>query len=158
MRMCGSEFAGRLERNPSEAALINHRQAPACPRRTQTGGSERCAEFQVRRWLTSAASPGLRSRFGAISVRFASGALFLVQLQANSPRHKRILPENSEVKRKITNELLIRPEGTACNAFKRSWRLEAQRPSDRGERSPGQRGCKEGGFGTASQRVWIGRL
>jgi hypothetical protein len=31
----------------------------------------------------------------------------------NCKRHKRILPENSEVKRKITNELLIRPdEGT----------------------------------------------
>jgi hypothetical protein len=26
----GSEFAGRLERNPSEAALARHRQAPAC--------------------------------------------------------------------------------------------------------------------------------
>ena len=79
------------------------------------------------RWLTSAASPGLRSRFGAISVRFASGALFLVQLQANSPRHKRILPENSEVKRKITNELLIRPEGTAYEAGKAATCM-AERP------------------------------
>ena len=44
---------------------------------------------------------------------FASGALFMVQLQANSTRHKRILPENYEVNRKITNEFVIRPEGTA---------------------------------------------
>jgi hypothetical protein len=44
---------------------------------------------------------------------FASGAQFLVQLQANSTRHKRILPEKYEVNRKITNEFVIRPEGTA---------------------------------------------
>jgi len=47
------------------------------------------------------------------SVPFASGALFVVQLNWNSPRQKRILPENSEVNRKITNEPLIRPGGTA---------------------------------------------
>ena len=42
------------------------------------------------------------------SVPFASGALFLVQLNWNSPRQKGILPENSEVNRKITKEPLIR--------------------------------------------------
>ena len=52
---------------------------------------------------------------------FASGAQFLVQLQANSTRHKRILPENYEVNRKITNEFVIRPEGTAIDLPDSVW-------------------------------------
>jgi hypothetical protein len=52
---------------------------------------------------------------------FASGALFLVQLQANSTRHQRIVPENYEANRKTANEFVIRPEGTAIDLPDSVW-------------------------------------